>query len=94
MIRMMVELRVKPDQVEAVEAAMKEYVTAVHLHEPLTELQAYRRGDEPVYVQVLGFPNAEAAQQHRRCSYTRQFVERAMPRCETDPITNALKPIG
>ncbi|HEY3359982.1 MAG TPA: antibiotic biosynthesis monooxygenase [Polyangia bacterium] len=94
MIRMMVELRVKAGEVEAVETALRAYVGAVHKHEPLTELQAFRRGAEPVYVQVMGFPDEETAQRHRRCSYTRRFMEEVMPRCETDPQAIPLTLIG
>jgi quinol monooxygenase YgiN len=90
MIRKMVELKVKPGELGAVESALREYVHAVRKHEPLTELQAFRRGTEPVFLQVIGHPDAESEQRHRRASYTRRFLENLLQHLETDPITTDL----
>jgi quinol monooxygenase YgiN len=94
MVRTIVELKAKSGEIESVTASLAEFVDAVRRHEPMTELQAFRRGTEPVFVQVLGFPDAETERRHRSASYTRRFLEQTLPRCEADPVATKVTRIG
>lgn len=94
MIHKMVRYTVRPDQIEAVELAIREFVRAVAENEPETVYRAYRRGGSRAFVHFMAFPDAEAEDRHRGAPYTRSFVEELYPRCEKEPEFEELAPIS
>lgn len=94
MIHKMVRFTVRPDEIEAAEQVIKEFVQAVAANEPETVYRAYRRGDSRAFVHFMAFPDKGAEEQHRGAAYTRSFVEELYPRCEKEPEFEELAPIS
>jgi quinol monooxygenase YgiN len=85
MIVKLVRYRVRAEEVEAVEAAVQEFVAAIAEHEPETTYSTYRAGSSPSYVHFMTFPDAEREHRHRDAPYTKAFTEVLYPRCDAGP---------
>lgn len=83
------------DELPGVVDAVERFVAAVREHEPRTFYRAWqRRDDELRFVHVMGFPDDEAEQAHRKADYTLAFVDALYPRCSEEPSFDDLRPIG
>ena len=83
------------DELAAVVATVERFVAAVRENEPRTFYRAWQRqDDELAFVHVMGFPDDDAEQAHRRASYTLEFVDALYPRCREEPTFVDLRPLG
>lgn len=92
-IHKLAEYAVRPEEREAVEAAVREFLEAIALNEPETGYRAFRRERGLGYVHVMSFPDAAAEEAHRTASYTERFTDELYPKCTQSPAFTELTPI-
>jgi hypothetical protein len=85
LIRKTALYQVKTEACAVVEAAVREFVTAVARSEPQTEYVALRLEDGVSFMHLMGFPSPEAEQQHQSADYTRRFVSALTVNCIAEP---------
>ena len=94
MIKKMVRYRVKTEEVEAVRAAIGEFVDAIAEHEPNTIYGSLLADDGVSFVHAMAFPDAEAEERHRQAEHTKRFVEALYPKCDREPQFTTFQVIG
>lgn len=93
MIHRMAQYQIRASEEAAVLQAIRDFVAAVHAHEPETAYEAYRLGDSLAFIHFMAFPDATAEVRHRRAPYTERFVAALYPRCEIEPTFTELSAI-
>lgn len=85
MIRLIAQYRIKEGTLDQVQAAIREFVSAVAQEEPETEYQAYRLAGSRDFLHLMAFTDEEVQEQHQGAEYTLAFVEALYPNCEEEP---------
>lgn len=91
MIRLVAEYRLKKGAQDVVQKAIKQFVAAVHEHEPETGYTSYRVGDTDRFIHLMAFKDETAQQRHQKAEYTSQFVEALYPSCSQLPTFTPLQ---
>lgn len=88
MIHLMIEYRVKKDELEAVKKAVADFVDAVKDNETQTiHYISYQIAEDPLsFVHYMMFENEEAKQTHEKAEYTKEFADLLYPACEEEPV--------
>jgi quinol monooxygenase YgiN len=94
MIAKLVRYRVKAEEIAAVEAAVREFVSAIAEHEPGTAYWSYRTVGGRSYCHVMQFRDEESELLHQEAPYTRAFVTTLYPRCDAGPTYTDLSPLA
>ena len=93
MIRVMAEYRIKEGTLEAVFAAIREFVAAVDEAEPETEYSAYQVDGSDRFVHLMAFVDKSTQERHQKAEYTSRFVEVLYPNCVEPPAFYSLEVI-
>ncbi len=94
MIIKIAEYQIKPDELEIVLEAIKEFVANIQSHELNTFYEAFRRGESYEFVHLMKFETPEAEEHHQSAEYTQKFVDILYPRCEKQPVFTDLTTIS
>jgi len=94
MIVKLVRYRIHRTDAPVVEAAVRDFVSAVAEHERQTTYSAYRATNGVSYVHLMTFPDEGAEQRHRGAAYTKAFVDRLYPLCDAGPTFSDLEPLA
>lgn len=86
MISKIVRYKVKPEEIEAVLAAIREFLLAIANSEPETRYDALQLVDGVSFIHTMRFPNPLADEQHQKAQYTLKFVDALYPRCVEAPV--------
>ena len=85
MVSKLVRYNVRSDEVEAVIAAIKEFLLAIANSEPETRYNVLQLVDEVSFIHTMRFPSPLADEQHQKAQYTLKFVNALYPRCQEAP---------
>jgi quinol monooxygenase YgiN len=91
MIRKIVRYKVKPEEVEAVVAAIKEFLIAIANTEPETKYEAMQLVDGVNFIHTIQFSNPMAEEQHQKAQYTIKFTDILYSSCEQQPEVTDVK---
>jgi quinol monooxygenase YgiN len=94
MIVKLVRYRIHRSDAPVVEAAVRDFVSAVAEHERQTTYNTYRATNGVSYVHLMTFPDEGAEQRHRGAAYTKAFVDRLYPLCDAGPTFSDLEPLA
>ena len=94
MIVKLVRYKIQPSDAPVVEAAVRDFVSAVAEHERQTTYHTFRAIHGGSYVHLMTFPDEDAEQRHRGAAYTKAFVDRLYSLCEAGPTFTDLEPLA
>jgi quinol monooxygenase YgiN len=94
MLAKLVRYRIRPEETEVVESAIRQFVSAIAEHEPRTKYATYRTASGTSYAHVMSFPDAAAEEKHRNAPYTTAFVDVVYARCNAGPTVTDLTPLA
>lgn len=83
--------RIRPDKLEVVLPAIREFVASIAQVEPQTRYDAYQAEDGVSFVHLMSFPDADAESSHQTAAHTARFVEILYPNCEQAPVFTDLR---
>lgn len=86
MIYKTVRYRVKQDELEEVERAVREFVAGIAADEPQTVYEAYQTADRLTFVHFMAFPDETAEKYHQSAPHTMRFVDVLYPSCDEVPV--------
>lgn len=91
MIIKMVHYKVRPENLEEVRQAIKDFVVGIATIEPATRYDAYQGEDEFSFVHWMAFPGEKEEKYHQSAPHTMKFVDILYPSCEQMPVFTDLK---
>jgi len=94
MIAKLVRYRVRPQETPTVEAAVRDFVSAIAEHEKHTTYSTFRATNGVSYVHIMTFPDEETERRHRAAPHTKAFVDVLYPRCDAGPTFTDLTPLA
>ena len=94
MVAKLVRYRVKAEEIDVVEAAVRDFVSAIAEHEPGTSYWSFRTVAGRSYCHLMQFVDEESELRHQEAPYTRAFVNALYPRCDAGPTFTDLSPLA
>ena len=94
-IHMMAIYQVKPDKVDAVRAAVTEFIDAVRETEPgALFYESYQGKGDLSFFHLMTFEDNVAEELHRQTPHMQTFVKKLYPNCEEEPGFVELELVG